>query len=387
MLLKFRILLLILAIPLISVAQLNVVKVGQDFNMGNKEGIFYSLPKIGVKIDFSVEKTSNIKGPFSSYASKYLGIDKVIESNTAYYSIKEIELSTYILPDPDYLYFIEYDSKEARGEEGLELYFSRNGYFTGCEALNGDKSKNILSITNDHYISENKHFGDLPVDNLYTKIDTIVKMITIDTITIKQYSYKSSRVLKSTVQKVEEIVALIKSLRDNQYNLLIGYQEVPYSKESLEFMYNKLQNMETAYLDMFRGKTIYETYSHSVLFVPGSEDYNKWIPVSRFSEIDGMQELSVSDQEAIYVRFDVSGNTTMIAQKFNESTPDEDKEGNGFYCRIPEFTTISLRYKEQFDEALQLMIPQFGTVVQLPHGAKDMNLHPWTGNMRKVVLK
>ena len=381
---KYIFLIGLIIIPFFISAQINVGRLAAGTDYSSKDGFFYSLPRMGVRLNVEYEKIIKIKGPYSDYANELLGLEDIIASNYTEYRIKALSLETFYLPDPEQIYFVEYDSKEARNDNELKLNFSSKGFFVGSLNYPDMKalSPGIMEQENDISVEEiERYFKYFADDNLYNKIDTIVKKIAIDTITIDTYSYKSNTVEKYPILKAKEAVVNITQLRESQYNLITGYQEVAYSEGAFEFMYNKLKNMEKEYLDMFRGKILKEEFTYSSVFIPGSEDNDTWIPVIKFSSKDGPSQETEGDN--VFVKFGITGNTTAIKESYDAASAGT----NGLFYRIPEYSTLSIRYKQQSAEVLQTLIPQFGAVVTAPYSAENISIYPETGNIRSAVLK
>ena len=53
------------------------------------------------------EQKENIKGPYSEYAYKYLGLKNIITENTTTYQISDVDINTASEPDPNQYYFVE----------------------------------------------------------------------------------------------------------------------------------------------------------------------------------------------------------------------------------------------------------------------------------------
>lgn len=371
--------------PFFISAQINVSKLASGSDYGNKDGFFYSLPRMGIKLNVEYEKIIMIKGPYSDYANELLGLEDIIASNSINYRIKELSLETYYLPDPEQIYFVEYDSKEARNDNELKMNFSAKGFFVGSSNFPEMHTLSPEMMEQESEISVEeveRYFNYYADNNLYDKIDTIVKKISIDTISIDTYTFKKTTMEKYPVMKAGEAVAHITQLRESQYNLITGYQEVAYSEGALKFMYDKLNGMENDYLDLFRGKVFKEEYSYSSVFIPNSGDYDKWIPVIKFSSKAGVDQQTEGDD--VFLRFTVTGNTTPIKDNYSENTAVGLK---GLYYRIPEYSSISIRYNQKSADLLQTLIPQFGVIVGAPFSAENISIYPETGNIRSAALK
>jgi len=84
-------------------------------------------------------------------------------------------------------------------------------------------------------------------------IDTVVRKITIDTMTINKFLFKTSWVAKTAEERAEDAARQISLIREQRMNLLTGYHEVNFGN-GIEYMDSKLKEMEQQYLELFPGK-------------------------------------------------------------------------------------------------------------------------------------
>jgi len=368
-------------------SQISVVHVGPGFTQDNYEGVYYALPRTVLKIDLALDKVTKIQGPFSQYAAEYLGLNDAIERNITTYQLKQVSMSTLSEPDPQQVYFVARSDKSSREEEALLLSLNSSGVFMGAELLKPTEEQKIGIVTTDHNIdpdSIERYFRFLAVNNQGIKIDTITRKITIDTTTIYHYTYKSRMVEKTDEQKARDVVEQIEIIRTNRFNILTGYQEVPYSKEAMEFMVEQLNRMEEEYLDLFRGKIIKQDVSYSYLYIPAAEDANEeWVPVFGISERAGFQSLKDANDELFYISLKGTGTTQFTGSQI--AGPGKSIPGLSF--RVPEQVNISVKYKGKSHDVMMTEIAQFGTVSILPEGTTKMSLHPSTGAIKSVLIE
>ena len=368
-------------------SQVNVVHVGPGFTQDNFEGIYYTLPRTAVKIDLRLDKVTKIQGPFSQYAGEYLGLDEVVDRDRTAYQLKQINVSTIAEPDPEQVYFMARSDRSSREEEALLISLNSSGVFMGAELLKPLEEQSFGLVTTDRDMdpdSIERYFRYLAVNNLGIKIDTITKKITIDTTTIYRHTYKSRTIEKSDEQKAREAVEQIELIRSNRFNIITGYQEVPYSKEAMEYMLGQLTRMEEEYLDLFRGKIIKNTVNYSFLYIPKTEDANEeWIPVFGLSERDGFQRLQDANDELFYVGFQSEG----ISQHTGSGLADKGKTIQSLPFRVPERVAISVKYRGKSYNVMMADIAQFGSISILPVGTTKMNVHPGTGAIKSVLIE
>ena len=91
--------------------QINVFHIDKHTILSNREGVYYSLPRTVIKVNVTVDRIENYKGPYAEYALKYRGLKNVVESSSVEYKITDIKVTTSAEPDPDQYYFVEYKMK------------------------------------------------------------------------------------------------------------------------------------------------------------------------------------------------------------------------------------------------------------------------------------
>jgi hypothetical protein len=110
--------------------------------------------------------------------------------------------------------------------------------------------------------------------NRKLKIDTIVRKITVDTMTIQRFVFRTSWVDKSEEERAADAASFIKTLRESRFNLLTGYHEVDFSG-SIRYMDQELKKMEEDYLALFLGKENQTVRHYTYFYVPQANNLQK----------------------------------------------------------------------------------------------------------------
>ncbi len=381
---------ILLLLPVFLFSQIGVRKVEQDFQPAEGGGIFYMLPKAGFHFEVLVRQTIKVPGPYAEYAAEYLGLENVITSGQVSYELLEIRLKTFTTQDPDQLFYIVYDEKQSKDERDIQLMFSGSGLFLGTDGYPTEEMSSSYQLQKHKIPDEdslNRMFRFLAKENTYIKIDTIVKRISIDTLTIEDVSYKRSNAFITDEQKASEAAEAIMGLRKNQHNLLTGYQEVAYSEGTIRFMYGELKKMENEYLDMFRGKVIHKESTHYSTFVPESDGLDTWTPVFRFSQDKGFEQIDEGNEQPVFIKFEPSDELFALESALQQSANSVDESRNGFFTRIPLMTDISLRIRNDSYYIMKALVPQFGEVMNIPKSYFNVSLYPETGALKSATLK
>jgi len=367
-----------------SNAQINVFHVTADLDLNDKEGIFYALPMTLIKVDVTVKKMEHYAGPYSEYAGKYLDLEDIISNDYNEYEITGAKLSTLAEPDPDHYYFVEIGEKTTKEEKAIIISLSESGLIMG---LNGSISKKQAKELIVKSLEEN---GDLfqyfAETNLYEKIDTIIRKVVVDTVSVEKIYLDRKWVEKSDEQKAVEAANMIGKIRESRYNLLTGYQEIPYDAGSIAYMDKELNKMEKEYLSLFTGITIEKIFHYSFYVLPDPNEQSALIPVFVFSERSGIKDANAAGGENIFLKIERTESTRQLISQINKRN-QSDKSVHGFYYRIPEGVEVSLEINNDLKVNCNFRISQFGTVTFLPASITAVQFHTETGGVKSIVVE
>ena len=76
-----------------------------------QNGIYYSLPRTVLQLDFIIEETQSFEGPYSNYVS-YIGAESYVLEDNKEYKIKEVQLHVLAEADPNATFFVAMSSKK-----------------------------------------------------------------------------------------------------------------------------------------------------------------------------------------------------------------------------------------------------------------------------------
>jgi hypothetical protein len=365
-------------------AQFNVYPLAKAAIDPEKDGFIYALPRNTISITISVGKSEIFKGPFADFAGKYLGLQNVVKEDVTRYAIKGVEVNVGAEPDPDQLYFIEFDKKSKGAEIGLAL--SEQGIISGFSQVMRSKGKEEVgkrAFGND----QSQLFVDLLKPTVMEKVDTIVRRISVDTTTIEEKVVRRSVSEKSTEQMAKETAEIIRKIDENIFSLITGYQEVNYSKESLEFMISELKKVQNEYLSLFKGTTRFTVSKYNYNVTPRETKEGILESLCKFSLSSGIQPKNSPSGENINITISpVNVNPMML--DFSKQRDEVGKKGHGLYYRIPQQSKISVTSGYTVLEERTEMIGQFGVVTFLPAGNySEVDFSPLTGAIRMISIK
>jgi hypothetical protein len=181
-------------------------------------------------------------------------------------------------------------------------------------------------------------------------------------------------------EQAEEASAMINEITQDQYSLLVGYQETAYSYETIKYMYDQLETRRRNYLQLFTGITRKEKLDARYFVVPIPETLGAPYPVAGFNSTTGLTEPGGGNDVDLKIEGDgmaeILGEASTSAMGFS-----------GYYYRIPETCEVSLNYQGESLVKETIVINQAGVVRNLPPDITYVRFDPRTGGITKVVLK
>lgn len=373
-------------------SQINVVHIDNNAAPQTKDGIFYSLPRTVVKIEVKIDRIENYKGPYADFALRYLGLKNVVSENSIDYRISGISITTYPEPDPEQYYFVELGEKASKGEKAGLLSLSDAGIFLGTQPDKMDGSGLFTPLAvqpTSAPEAEKDAFGELfkySADvSVFEKVDTIIRKINIDTMTVERQYYKRTMVEKSPEQKAKEAADYISKIKENRFNLISGSQEVNYNKETLEYMDDQLNRMEKEYLKLFTGISLHKSLSFSYKYIPVSNQINTEIPIFKFLRSKGVIDLDEPGGKVITIKIQRVGNTNTVANYLKKA--EKDSKVQGFSYRIPELARVTVKLDENTQEETQCLVSQLGVVTNLPASNWKVQFYMETGGIKGLEIQ
>ncbi len=322
------------------------------------DGFIYALPATTIRLDITVSKTEKFKGKFSDYAVKLLGITEMIAKDAVTYDISDVKISTITDVDTAQLYFAQFP-KKADADREFFVELSEKGFISAFK-----------QVDKEAYKRDNKSvvvtpFRDLLKPVLIERVDTIIRRVSIDTTIIEEKVLKRSISEKSNEQQAREIADLIYRIEDNKFSLITGYQEVNYSKESLQFMLDNLNRMEQEYLAYFKGTTVKSQETYTFYYKPMAKPAESFNTFFRFSPGDGIYDKNARSGEAVSITVTPS-NTYKTARAFESERMQIKRKNKGLYYRIAEPVVVKVKMGNTVLASENTYVGQMGILTFLP---------------------
>ena len=347
-------------------SQFTVTKVKDQNVNTTQDGFYYSLPQTVLKIDLVIEKIQQLKGPLAEFTEEYLGTSDYISTNDISYRFINVMVDPIAEPDPDQLYYVQFPDNRPKDAKPVGFSLTALGTLAAFDIENREiVEQTETDIQQTIIVADGErgfnYFADY---NRKKKIDTIIRKITIDTVTIDRFLFKTSWVDKSQKEKANEAAMQIAKIRESRFNLITGYQEVNYG-ESMKYMDRQLNLLEKQYLELFLGKTMKTIETQTVYFTPSKNNDTKTI----FTGADGT---------SIKIKVIPQGTSGKLAE-----TPLA-KQDNIFY-RIPESTLIEITQNGTIHHRENIVINQLGVVAAVPLNKTHLQFDPETGSLIKII--
>lgn len=360
--------LLVILISVPAIAQYKIQKVTNSINTA-QEGLYYSLPQTVIRLDITLERIDQKPGPLAIYSEDYLGTSNFIEKSKYFYNLLDVKVSSHAEVDPDQIYYLSFPPQKTKDEPEKSFQLSSIGILISFNAKDEDYGQqqvsSTLNQTNLYFQGDDdfRYFADY---NRKKVIDTVIRKITIDTVTIDRFVFRTTWASLSEKDKANEVALKIQSIRDQRFNLLTGYQEVNYNG-SIEYMDMQLLKMENEYLQLFLGKEVRSIETYTVYVIAQKGKTKETV-------------LDMGNGNTIDLEFVLHGNTAMLPEK------PLHKE-NHLYYRVPENTTVNVKFKDNLHKSVNLLVSQFGKLSMASLNNTQLYFDPQTGNLVRLVKK
>lgn len=369
---------LIMSMTSLTYAQLRVTRVTSPEGLAGRKGVVYTLPASMLIVEVEILKTQAVPGPLADYAKDFLGIGDAITRGNLTYSLQQGSIRVCQVPDPNHTYLVE---KEEKSSGEIWISFDGAGPVMSMEKFTREsRPQGFMTWDKDLYFTPqaDKLFRKYSEASTREVIDTIIRKISIDTLVIEEKVFKRSMVGFNDREKALEASDRIRQIEQDKYNLLIGYQETPYSREALEFMYGKLEEEQREYRKLFTGVELSETLSFRFEVYPDPLVEEQAYMITGFSRSNGI--VPADSQNAIMLEL----------KRGPRPAGPAEIPGAGFtglVFRNPAQAVAVLKHsgKEIVNQRIEIM--QFGTIYTLPPEFKRVSFDTETGRLKAIVLE
>ena len=333
------------------------------------EGVVYSLPRTGIRIQVEASRKSFFHGPYFRFAETLLGIKGAPSSDYTKWSITDIKLTTFAEPDPAQVH-------KAMDISGSLISLTPDGLISGIN-VEGEPVDESLTVSS--FITQNNApefpFPDLSMKSFYERGDSTQSNLLLP---------------KSFEQKAVDAAHAITKLRKRRFKTLANaYEEQHPDGMAYKIMVDELAKLEEEYVGLFIGKSYKTTQVFSFDFIPGEKSVSGEV-VFRFSETNGV--LPKADLSGRPVVIDMKKVETLSSAQQNIKSSDNPSAGeSGVFYRIPGKADIKIMQGLSLIATSRATIAQFGEVAPVPENllntAYEIKYHPGTGSIKSIMEK
>ncbi len=309
----------------------NIVK-SNTLENATESSLSYTLPQTVIKVDIECVQTIKKAGPFYRYSERYLNLKNVITKDSEDWTISDIKVSTFGIPNPGQRYNIK-----SQGNNIASLInLTSTGILAGFNTDFTEKEQKVFN-TKIPLISD-INFDDIPYNS--------------------ELLYKTS-----TAAMAQEAANVIYKLRKSRLELIMGEMEnLPPDGTAYNRILEQINKMEAQFLSLFIGKTVKTKVHKTIEFVPNPLESYKNHVICRFSTKKGIISSNDISGTPIYAKLNTI-NRPLLPNKKTEK-PDKNST-SGLYYYIP--ATINFAIFDKNIELLNLpvQIAQYGQVVSM----------------------
>lgn len=332
-------------------AQQNVYPLPLDSGITVKGSSFrYALPTTALKMTVSVSKVQEHKGYYADFAQSLLGLTNVIQENKTYYKLGTVTIEPVEVPDYSHTYLVELSVQQKKDNLLAKLATSK-----GCDQQLGTLSSytTYTEPVPDFF----KNYSDLS----YTQTeDAFVETKIIDGIVTQVPANRTKTVSKTNSQKAQEAADAISKSRKDQYGLISGEQETPYSAETIETMLQELKQWENNYLSLFTGLITEDITEYTFYVIP---ELQGGTPAFAFSTESGLSLDRLTSNANLYA-IDIQPLFNRNAEEVKEET---SSKGTGYRYRkaVPAQVALMHNHNKIHDFGV-VSLRQLGEIQTLP---------------------
>ena len=332
----------------------------QRFTAGkhNEYGLTYSLPTTHLRIVVEAERTVYKAGPYYKYAKKYLGTTDVVTKDRQEWTLKNVDVWTYGVPNRDKEYLMQF-----KGANNVYAMKSEDGLLLSLNA------ENVVSPAATRKAVEETE--SVLEDNAYIKA-------------------LSAELLagESTSKRAQIAAQQIYNIRESRTNYALGEaDQMPPDGEALKLIMKQLDEQEAALTALFVGTKQVGTYVKVYDYVPDSLDVSNSV-VMRISDYEGMVDSDNLSGEPLYLSMKVveRGELPIDEKGVTKRVP----KGAVMYCMPGKarftFTYEGKKVAEQTFDVSQLGV-EFGLDPKLFSNKKApsfVKFYPETGAIMEI---
>ena len=345
-------------------AQQSVVKLPIDTNYAFGGNYFvYALPQTAFQVDVVVVQNREMKGIYSDYASKLLGLNNIIAQNKTTYALKSVSVTPITVPDEENVYAVALSSAQLKSHFLTKLYEKQ-------VAMNQVPENDAYEAGQKPVPDFFRFYSDLAYmeqENSYVEtqiVDGVVRQVPASRV---------QKVTKTSEQKAQEAADMIDKIRKDRYALLTGEQEVAYQPEALDRMIDELNELEKNYIGLFAGFTVSDEIHYQVVVAPGQTNIT---PAFSFTAANGFSVDAGAPADTYYLSVSPQYSLEpVVAFSAARAKAKKYVEPSGYRIRRPVPCDVTLNHGHEVVYSVGTCgVYQFGKIESLPAGNDDFDI-------------
>jgi hypothetical protein len=332
------------------------VKSVSDGSAAVAGSFIYALPQTSIDIQVLAEEVTTIPGPYYKFAAKYLGIENVPEKTETNWQIRDMQLSSHVEADPDYIYIVN-GLSNPDDHEGIKRLLSN------CLILPAEK----FSFDHvNHYgypVSSNGNlFTDLGIKrNFEAEKDIDISLVMPETDNASKPAGRNVLKEKTVEQKAEEAANFIIKLKKRRFKLVAGQYDSMPQGEAMADALQELARLEENYLSLFTGKKIVRQYRRSYSTTQPGDLESVRLLLFRFSEQEGFVDIEEASGVPVVLEFKAF-NKTKVLERYRLPVK---QPVNLLYYRVADQVYFKLLLGEQLWAEALFPVFQTGAIVPM----------------------
>lgn len=334
------------------------------------EGVVYSLPRTGIRVNVKAVKETFRPGPYAAYAEQLLGIKNVRTKTVVNWAVEGIKIDVFSEPDPEQVY-------KAMGDVASLVSLSADGCLVG---INSKTSFDVKDEVVTNRVGQKAKFDD----NTFFEYFTDAPIYTAGDST---NNYRPVKLPEE--QKISKAAQRVLESRRIQYEIAAGLvDEFHPDGEAYEVSLKELRKIENDYLSLFVGKSDFDKENFSFDYVPKSGGKSE--AIFRISEENGIVPASDISGKPVMIDFEIDKE---LSQKYSGMAKSDNPNAghNGVYYRMPGRATVKLINEMNVIATARITVAQFGSVAPVPDellfGEYSIEFNQETGTIQSVVKK
>lgn len=350
----------------------------------------YNLPATTIAVDIKVKQTQSFKGPYSSYATKFLGLDNksIIKRNSIHFEIVDVQFSQFATPDSSQWYaYMNNPSiipNFSLSQENVLINFN-----AVSDSIKNSPYPNVLNPTQVELEGTFRDLGVIKIES--EEIQTVYRHIQSDTAIIKVPVQETVRSLKSIEDMARHVSDFIIKIRNHRYELVAGLYEAFPEGESLKASIEEMYSVENRYMSLFAGVNIDTTYTFTFLFTPQGNSITPILKTLCYFDTETGITLINPDQQ--YSNDNISQQLRLEIEYANYHPIISQRVSNGGpVYRIPALCEVKILLGEEIVSSQMLSISQLGNTIQLPidvlnNSDYKIEIDNETGNLKSITTE